>query len=205
MQPIALLLTHAGLWRDATHHPFLDGVRDGSLPPPALDRWLAQDYQFVARELTAQALVLARAARGDQALLVQGLAALEAELGWFEEQARGRRLALDAPLHPTCRAYGDFLEVMAAEPYAVALTVLWTLERAYLDAWSATRPGAPAYRAFVAHWTVPEFAAYVALLEAAAARALAAAPVEAQSRAEAAFRWTALYEARFWQMAFTDA
>src|SRR3712207_7608913 len=40
--------------------------------------------------------------------------------------------------------------------------------RTYLDAWSHARPGAPQYRAFVEHWTLPGFAAYVAGLETAA-------------------------------------
>ena len=39
--PVADLLTHlSGEWRAATRHPFLSGVRDGTVPPPAFDTWL---------------------------------------------------------------------------------------------------------------------------------------------------------------------
>jgi len=42
----ALLTRHAAAWQAATVHPFLAGVRDGSVPEDSFDRWLAQDYRF---------------------------------------------------------------------------------------------------------------------------------------------------------------
>ena len=39
----ALVTRHAAAWQAATVHPFLAGVRDGSLPEDSFDRWLAQD------------------------------------------------------------------------------------------------------------------------------------------------------------------
>lgn len=47
---------------------------------------------------------------------------------------------------------------MAAEPHAVALATMWAVEAAYLEAWRTARPGAPAYRPFVEHWTSDAFA-----------------------------------------------
>ena len=47
----ALVSRHTAAWQAATVHPFLAGVRDGSVPEDAFDRWLAQDYLY------AQALV----------------------------------------------------------------------------------------------------------------------------------------------------
>ena len=75
------------LWTAATRHPFLDGVRDGSLPVHALDTWLAQDALFVADLLVFQARLLARAPRSDQAVLAGGTVALVEELDWFERLA----------------------------------------------------------------------------------------------------------------------
>jgi len=100
-----LLDGHEALWQQATRHPFLDGVHDGSLPAAALDRWLAQDERFVDALLRFQAAVLIRAPRADQLLLAQGLVALAEELRWFEGIARERGLALDAPLNAACREY----------------------------------------------------------------------------------------------------
>lgn len=167
--PVAeLLQRHPEIWRGATAHPFLTAVRDGSLPAGAFDTWLVQDARFVADLLRFQARLLARAPRPAQAVLAGGLVALVEELAWFEEQAAARGLDLTAPALPATAAYAELLERLDAAEVPVALTALWTIERTYLDAWTTALPGAPAYREFVEHWTVPGFAGYVAGLETAA-------------------------------------
>jgi thiaminase/transcriptional activator TenA len=167
--PVAeLLQRHADDWARATRHPFLSAVRDGTLPDGAFDTWLVQDAHFVADLLVFQARLLARAPRSAQAVLAGGLVALVDELTWFEEQAAARGLELRAPVLPATAAYAALLQRLDAAEVGAALTALWTIERTYLDAWSSSRPGAPAYREFVEHWTVPGFAGYVADLEAAA-------------------------------------
>ncbi|MCZ2822915.1 MULTISPECIES: TenA family transcriptional regulator [unclassified Modestobacter] len=167
--PVAeLLRRHPESWRAATAHPFLIAVRDGSLPAGAFDTWLVQDARFVADLLRFQARLLARAPRAAQAVLAGGLVALVEELAWFEEQAATRGLDLSAPALPATAAYAELLDRLDAAEVPVALTALWTIERTYLDAWTTALPGAPAYRQFVEHWTVPGFAGYVAGLETAA-------------------------------------
>lgn len=197
-----LLAKHAALWRAATHHPFLEGVRAGSLPEEAFNRWLEQDYRFVATALRAQCDLLAQAPRADQLLLANGLVALATELDWFERHLAARGLRIDAPLLPTNRAYSDYLVVMARAPYPAALMVAATAERAYYEAWSTARPAAPAYTEFVDRWTNEAFRAYVEDLARATDRALADASPEEIAAAEDAFVWTARYEAAFWQMTF---
>jgi thiaminase/transcriptional activator TenA len=167
--PVAdLLSSHPDAWRGATRHPFLDAVRDGTIPVAAFDTWLVQDARFVADLLRFQARLLARAPRPAQAVLAGGLVALVDELTWFEEQAAVRGLDLGAPALPATAAYAQLLERLDAADVGTALTALWAIERTYLDAWSGARPGAPEYQAFVEHWTLPGFAAYVAGLETAA-------------------------------------
>ncbi len=194
-----LIQAEAGLWRAATHHAFLDEVRDGTLAPAAFARWLAQDYHFAVALTRTEARALACAPREDLELLVGGIQAMVAELDWFERKASERAIDLDAPLHPTARAYIDYLRALADEPYSVQLTALWALERAYLEGWRTARPGAPAFREFVERWTSDAFAAYVDALEAAANRVLA----HAGEPEREAFRWIASYEQDFWQMAYT--
>lgn len=109
MSPQDLLARHPELWHRATRHPFLDGVRDGSLPEESFRRWLVQDYHFVRGLLPAQAYVLAASLRPDQRVLASGLVGLAEELDWFEQHARPRGLSLEVAVHPTCRAYVDFL------------------------------------------------------------------------------------------------
>ncbi len=199
-----LISSHPAEWHAATRHPFLDAVRDGTLPPEAFHTWLAQDYRFVGDLLRFQARLLARAPRHAQPVLASGLVALESELGWFESQAQQRGLRLDTPLHPVAAAYGAFLARLEHEPFAAGITALWALERAYLEAWQHAAPGAPAFRPFVEHWTVPEFAAYVARLAEAASEALAA-PETPAGPAEQAFLEVTRLERDFWQMAWEAA
>jgi thiaminase/transcriptional activator TenA len=196
-----LIESEAALWEAATHHPFLDGVRDGTLPLEAFDRWLAQDYHFGLALTRAEARYLADAPRGDLALLADGVRAMVAELDWFEQKAAERGIDLAAPLLPTARAYVDYLEALCGRPYSVQLTALWALERAYLDAWRGASPGAGAFREFVGHWTNEGFAAYVSALEAATTRALGPHADEERE----AFRQVARHERAFWAMTFEGA
>ncbi len=185
-----LLVRHADAWGRATRHPFLDAVRDGTLPPAAFDTWLVQDAHFLTDLLRLQARLLARAPRAAQAVLAGGCVALVAELDWFTRVAADRGLDLGAPRLPATVAYGELLDRLDAADVPTALTALWTMERTYLDAWSAALPGAEPYREFVEHWTVPGFASYVAELEAVAG----GAPDDLFLEVVAA-------ETAFWQMA----
>ena len=193
-----LIARHPDAWRAATRHPFLEGARNGTLREGAFATWLAQDYLFVGDLLRFQARLLARAPRHAQAVLAGGLVALEAELTWFEEHAAARRVELVEQRHPTTEAYRRFMASLDARPFPAALTALWALERAYMEAWGHASPGAEAYRPFVEHWTVPEVAGYVAGLAVAADRAMA----EGEG-VEEAFLETARLEATFWEMAWS--
>ena len=202
MKAGGLVQRHAQIWREATRHPFLDGVRDGGLPEGAFEAWLVQDYLFVSDLLVFQSRLLSRAPRPAQAAIVGGLVALEEELGWFEGLAGGRGLALDVPRHPTTAAYRDLLSGLQDGSFPAGIVALWAAERAYLDAWRAAAPGHPDYRPYVEHWTVPEFAGYVGALEEAADAALDRATEEELEEAEGVFLAVARLEQDFWGMAF---
>lgn len=188
-----LLRDHPTAWERATRHPFLRAVREGTLPADAFDTWLVQDAHFVTDLLRFQARLLARAPRTAQPVLAGGCVALVEELAWFDEQAAARGLDLGRPRLPATEAYARVLERLDDADVPTALTALWTIERTYLDAWSWARPGAPAYREFVEHWTVPGFAAYVAALEAAAD--------EAGPAGDGVFLEVTDAETAFWQTA----
>jgi thiaminase len=156
-----LLRDHPGPWARATRHPFLLGVRDGTVPAPAFERWLVQDRHFVGDLLRFQARLLARAPRAAQAVLASGAVALVEELDWFEIVAARRGLDPDAPRLPGTTAYAELLGRLDGADVPAALTALWAVERVYLDAWTTAAPGAAEYAEFVAHWTTPGFAGYV--------------------------------------------
>lgn len=205
MKTADLLERYPVVWQEAIRHPFLEAVREGSFPAGAFEAWLAQDYLFVGDALVFQARLLARAPRPAQAVLAGGLVAIEAELGWFEEQAERLGLALDASRHPTTVTYRDLLAGLEREPYPAAITALWAVERAYLEAWRGATPGHPEYRQFVEHWTTPEFADYVTGLEKAADDALWDSGEQERERAEAVFLEVARLERDFWEMAWSGA
>jgi thiaminase len=190
----ALIERHPEAWREATQHPFLDGIRTGTLPERAFQVWLEQDHIFVSDLLSFQARLLAVAPRPAQAVLASGLVALEAELSWFESVAEAAGINLHAPARPVTAEYRAHLQALLRARYAAAITALWALERVYLEAWSSAAPGAHPYREFVEHWTQSGFAGYVAGLEAAVTD-----PVET------AFLETARLERDFWQMAWDSA
>lgn len=204
MRTADLLSRHANRWHEAANHPFLVGARDGSLSRVAFQAWLVQDYQFVDRLIRAQSRLLAHAPRTDQTVLAGGLVGLVEELNWFEAHMSARGLTADVPLAPVNRAYTDFLQTVVQGPYAAGITAIWAVEQAYLDAWTGAQPAAPPYREFVDHWTTPGFREYVAGLDAAANRALAAASLSGQATAEDAFLRTGRYERDFWGMTFTE-
>ncbi|MBV9228472.1 MAG: TenA family transcriptional regulator [Chloroflexi bacterium] len=203
MKPTHLLERHSASWLAATRHPFLDAAREGTLAPRIFAAWLVQDYLFVTDEFAFQAYLLPRAPRSAQALLAGSLVALEAELSWFEEQAQRQKLSLEAVHHPVTAAYGTFLRKLEREPYPVAMTALWAIERAYLEAWASAAPGHPKYRQFIEHWANPAFAKFVAELERAATTALETERVDKE--AEAVFLEVARLELDFWEMAWSGA
>ena len=160
------------------------------------DGWLAQDYRFVADLLRFQARLLGRAPRSAQPVLAAGVVALVDELAWFEQQATRRHLDLDVDPLPATVAYGRLLDRLDGMDVAVALAMLWTLERTYLDAWAYAAPGAPAYQEYVAHWTTPQFAGYVTAL------ATAADALGAGTDLDPLFNEVVDAEIRFWDMAW---
>lgn len=191
---------HAATWARATQHPFLAAVNDGTLPFPAFATWLVQDYRFVGDLLRFQSRLLARAPRHAQPALAAGVVGLVDELAWFEDQASALGLDLGAPALPATLAYQRLLDRLDAAAVPAALAGLWAVERVYLDAWSFAAPGADAYRDFVAHWTMPAFAAYVDALADAADRALA--DVAPPAELDGLFADVADAEVGFWDMAW---
>lgn len=200
----ALLTRHAAAWQAATGHPFLTGVRDGSVPAHSFDRWLAQDYLYAQALVRAQSRIAAGAPFADIGLLAGGVVATVRELGWFEEMAARRGVALDAAVHPTTRAYCDFLLALTHSAYPAQITAIWALERTYLESWERARPGAEPYREFVDRWTADAFRSYVGDLQAAVDRQLEATAGDQAREAEEAFWWVTHYERAFWDMATSD-
>lgn len=203
MKASDLLAQHRREWQTATEHAFLGAVRDGSLPKQALAVWLSQDYLFVADLVWFQARLLARAPRNAQAVIANGLVALEAELTWFESRAGEQSVDLAAPPHAVTRRYREQLEALDRASYVEAIGALWAIENVYFLSWQLAAPGAAPFREYVAHWTMTEFAEYVTLLECAFDAALAGTDDASALAAEHAVLAVVRLEREFWDMAWT--
>jgi hypothetical protein len=101
---------------------------------------------------------LAGAPIADIGLLAGGVVATVGELSWFEEVAARRSVALDAPMHPTTRAYCDFLLALSYAVYPAQIIAIWALERTYLEGWEGHPSGCsalPGVRREVDHRRLP--------------------------------------------------
>lgn len=184
------------LWQRATTAEFLDAVGDGSLPREAFDRWLVQDYLFVQGFTAFVATTAARTPRPEQSLVIGGLAALDEELGWFEEHLARRGLDPGADPHPTCRRYVDFLLAAAHTRAApLLLTILFGVEVAYTVAWGRLAAEGR-YGEFIERWTNPAFASYVEEL-------MAVAEAHPHPEQQAVFDEVLRHEVDFWRMTWT--
>ena len=85
----AVMSRHTAAWQAATVHPFLAGVRDGSLPENSVDRWLAQDYLFAQALVRAQSRIAATAPLAVVALLAGGVVVTVGSSAGLRRSRRG--------------------------------------------------------------------------------------------------------------------
>lgn len=202
-------------WRDYTRHPFVEGMRDGTLPRAAYLRYLVQDYVFLVHFSRAWALAVTKAETLDEmracAATVHALLDEEMRLHVRTCAAEGIPeaelfAAREAPQNIAYTRYvldaghsGDFLDLMAALAPCVlgygeigARLAAEAGETPYAD-WIATYAGADYQR------TCAEVGA---LIDAAVARRLGPAPGDSPRwpRLCARFGTATRLEADFWGM-----
>lgn len=199
-----LLQHHPQAWREATVHPFLEQCRLGTIQQQQFNTWLVQDYLFVIDFTRMVGQVLHSAPVDHFDVILGGLSALKDELSWFKEKAAERKLDLNIQKHSTCTEYCDYMYSLAAMPYPVQATALWTIEFAYNQGWQLASV-IPPYTEFSERWGNLGFTEYVKLLEQQADEVLQSTSENVQQQAETAFLNIARLEKDFWQMAFSAA
>ncbi len=197
-----LLETYEHAWQSATHHPFLEQCKSGTIKPVQFNTWLVQDYLFVIEFTRMVARLLAAAPVSHFDTILGGLAALKDELNWFRAKASERNLKLDIPKQQTNQRYCQFMTTLAIAPYVIQATAFWAIELAYNQAWQIHSPMVEPYHEFADRWGNPEFTVYVNLLEKQADEVLQNASELVQNRVKEVFREVAKFEKSFWQMAF---
>lgn len=202
-RPSNLHHRHARAWAGLARQPFLLAVRDGLVSRSAIRRWLAQDYRFVEGLMRFQAGLLRRAPQAHRLILAQGVVCTVRELDWLHMQD----LDLAARPHPAVARYLDYLDELEAQPYPLAAVLHWALQRCFVDAWLAAKPGAHWHdegplSELVRHWTLPEFQA---LLHDLGEIALEAEAQTDPARLEGHLERMLAYEKAMWQMAWEYA
>ncbi len=191
-----LVAGESALWQQCLTHPFVLATADDALPAGAFDRWLLADHEFVIqfRRFLAGLIPLAPTEPARD-VLCGGITALTPELGLFRTQLAERGLSPDHyEPDAVCVGYTAYLLASLYDGYEVALAVLFGVEKAYLDAWTAVRGRAvnSPYREFIDNWSAPVFASYVDSL----GDLLGGdAPTRAQQRA---FACVVRFELQFW-------
>lgn len=199
-----LLENHPQAWREATVHPFLEQCRLGTIQQQQFNTWLVQDYLFVVDFTRMVGRLLHSAPVDHFDVILGGLSALKDELSWFKEKAAESQLDLNIQKQSTCTEYCDYMYSLAAMPYSVQATALWTIEFAYNKGWQLAGV-IPPYTEFAERWGNPGFTDYVNFLEQQADKVLQSASENVQQQAEATFLNIARLEKDFWQMAFSAA
>ena len=202
-------------WRAYTHHPFVEGMRDGTLPRAAYLRYLVQDYVFLIHFSRAWALAVTKAATVEEmrfaARILDGLLNEEIALHVATCAAEGidEATLFAAPEAVQNLAYtryvldaghsGDFLDLLAT----LAPCVMGYGE---IGQRLAAAPAAPAYAGWAAVYAAPEYQEHChaagALLDGAVLRRLGPAP-EASPRwgsLSARFATAVRLEAGFWDI-----
>jgi thiaminase/transcriptional activator TenA len=196
------------LWKTMLGHRFLIETRDGTIPNERFAVWMRQDYLFVEAAIPFIAALIPRAPRRHWEAHAGVIAALEKELGLFEERAKAVGVDLrGAPPSFTNHAYIQFLLATAhTASYAEAYTVLYAAEKAYHDSWKVVRAGISQdskWYPFVENWAGEAFAQYVSYLEGELNALAEAAGAEERARMAELFELTVKYEIAFWEMAAT--
>lgn len=202
-------------WTDYTHHAFVEGLKDGTLPRAAFLRYLVQDYVFLIHFSRAWALAVTKAETLDEmracAATVETL--LHDELRLHTETCAAEGITEDqlfaAREAPQTLAYtryvldaghsGDFLDLMAA----LAPCVMGYAE---IGTRLAAEPGDTPYGGWIATYAGEDYQrschAVGALIDRAAARRLGDAPLNNPRwpRICARFETATRLEVDFWDM-----
>lgn len=131
----------AAPWFEAIlRHPFLSGLRDGTLPPEAFHRYLIDDAHYLLRYATALTTVASRwpDAQGAAALARFAIGAVEAERALHATVLTADGIDLNGPdvpePSPVCLAYANTLQTAASlAPIGVAMAGLLPCFRVYAE------------------------------------------------------------------------
>ncbi|XP_057872428.2 bifunctional TENA2 protein isoform X1 [Cryptomeria japonica] len=206
------LKQHAQLYSEATFHPFIQSIKNGSIDFNCFKRWLSQDYIFVREFVRFLASVLLKTPKNSTAdidIILGGLAALEQEISWFKKEASNWEVDLiNCNPQKSNQDYCRFLESLMQPDveYAVIIVAFWTIEVVYCDSFATCLESdaktSPLLLEACQRWGNQGFKQYCMSLQKIADKALNSAPQDVQHKAEETFTHVLRNEIEFWNMSY---
>jgi thiaminase (transcriptional activator TenA) len=203
----------AEVWEAQHHHPFVCGIRDGTLDPQRFRFYVRQDYLFLIAYGRLLALACARAPRLE--LMARFAQLAHATLGTEMDLHRAyaaewgistEALERESP-HAVTRGYTDFLLRTAAlgdfgELVAALLPCMW----GYSELGQRLAQGPPRAERRYARWiemySGEEFATLARWCREVGDEAAVGAAEQTRSRMQDAFLTSSRYELDFWEQAW---
>lgn len=196
-----------------TRHPFVTGLRDGSLEREVFARYLVADAHYLTGYAAALAATSARLAAPDDAALLARSAADATQAERMLHRGFLTPMGIDPDTGdvsepgPTGRGYVAMLQATAAfAPVEVAVAALLPCFRVYWEVGSAIAAGetdpAHPYRAWIDTYADLEFERATRAVEELADRLADAAPDPLRARMLRAYDDATRYEWMFWDAAW---
>ncbi len=192
------------LWNVTIRNPFVDSVKDGSLPREAFLLWLVHARNLYEGGFALATHLLQKAPAVHRRPFLEGLRFCQDELEWFDRVLAKRQGGRSPEPHPIYRAFRDYLLTLAFEPYVAGLTALWALLKTQAEAWSGPGAGGGPYAEYTRHFAGPGSRSLARTIARFADEALATSSSGDRKRAEAAFRQVVRYKLSFWVAALSE-
>lgn len=203
----------ASIWEAQLHHPFVQGIADGTLDLDKFKFWLGQDYLFLIEYARLFALAAARSPDLNTIIRFATLLkeTVETEMNLHREYVAEFDISLDdlerAALAPTTRGYTDFLLRVAttgdfAELVAALLPCMWAFSEIGQRLEELPPPRDQRYAKWVAMYSSPEFAQLAQWCRDLLDQLADGLPEHQLQKIENAFLTSSRYEWQFWDMAW---
>ena len=202
---------YSGLWANMVHHPFVNEMGIGTLPPEKFRRYFLQDYVFVKDLVTISGQAVAKAPDMESASVFNnflvGILDPENDLfvRAFKEFGASSEEYSSVGANPTTQAFGDFVVRTAVEgTFDDIALVLFVTEGTYLD-WGSrllkegANPDSPTYREWIYLHSPEVLGSLVRWLEAYINHSTSMDRL----RADYLFKTTLRYEYLFWEAAYS--
>lgn len=199
------------LWDAQAAHPFVRGIADGTLDPAVFERWVRQDYLYLAEFARVFAWAAARADRlesmGWYAAALH--LTLNTEMGLHREYAARFGISVSdlerETMWPTTRAYTDFLVRTAADGdladlVAALLPCAWGYVHIAQKMAAGERPADQRYSDWIEQYSSDEFRLAAEWLRSEMDRLADGSSAAKRDRLMHLFVLSSRYEWQFWEM-----